>query len=242
MPQVLDEKSVHPTVKPTRHSDYDDRSEFNYRPVPLLVVSGIVLALLSSMAIVVWIALPIALIACLLSLVGLITIARSEGAYSGIWVAAAGVALPIIFAGTGIAYQTHLYANEVPEGYQRISFYKDISEKGFVVDRGAKMPHPDVMALDGQQIFLKGYIYPTNKMTGLTRFLLLKDNQQCCFGGKPALEDRIEVQLKGFTFDHTYDKVSISGTFHLKPQFGGGELEGLYVLEADSCTLSASDF
>ncbi len=242
MSQVLEEQRV-PAAGSVRPSTREEFNEFNYRPVPIVAVTGIILTLLGSMALFLWIALPIALLGALVSLLALVTIRRSEGAYSGTVVSTLSLLLACGFIAGGLAYQVYLYKTETPEGYQRVSFYRDISEKGVVETPYSVMAHKDVAALDGQKVFLKGFIYPTEKMTGLNKFLLLKDNGQCCFGGKPKLQDRIGVELRGFTFDHTYNKVSLAGTFHLNKNYHGGEgLEPLFLLEADKCTLSASDF
>jgi hypothetical protein len=240
----MSELAVNPVSRTDRNAIYEQElnNEFDYRPVPLMAVTGFVLALLSVLSVVVWPVIPVAIVAAVVSGFAWWTIIRSEGAYSGQWLALAGFILPICCAIGGVMYQSYLYANEVPEGYRRVSFSQEISAKGFITDRGTQLPHPDVLALDGQKVFLKGYIYPTNNPYGLTKFLLLKDNGQCCFGGKPALQDRLTVSLQGFTFDHTYHKVSVAGTFRLNPNFSGGELDSLYELEAESCALSASDF
>ena len=51
-------------------------------------------------------------------------------------------------------------------------------------------------ALDGQRIFIKGYMYPTKELEGLNSFLLVKDTGQCCFGGNPAITDMIMVTME----------------------------------------------
>ncbi|MEZ5940973.1 MAG: DUF3299 domain-containing protein [Planctomycetaceae bacterium] len=243
MTQVLEER---PT-KADRYADfgeYDGGNEFSYRPVPIFAVCGFVLALMSTLAVVVWIAIPIAVVALVVSAISAVVISRSRDSYSGLWMTVVGMILPVVCTAMGVAYQIHLYKTEVPEGFQRVSFYKDISEKGFVQDRTSPLPKPpdDVASLDGKKVFLKGYIYPTKQVSGLTKFLLLKDNGQCCFGGKPALQDRITVDLVGFDVDHTYNKVSVSGTFRINPNFTGDEADAVYHIDADSCTLSASEF
>ncbi|MCA8991987.1 MAG: DUF3299 domain-containing protein [Planctomycetaceae bacterium] len=243
MTQVLEER---PT-KPDRYSDfgeYDGGSEFSYRPVPIFAVCGFVLALMSTLAVVVWIAIPIAIVALVVSAISAVVISRSRDIYSGLWMAVVGMILPVVCSTIGVAYQVNLYRNEVPDGYQRVSFYKDISEKGFVQDQTSPrlQPPPEVDALDGKKVFLKGYIFPTQQASGLTKFLLLKDNGQCCFGGKPAVQDRITVDLVGFNVDHTYNKVSVSGTFRVNQNFAGDDSDAVYHIDADSCTLSASEF
>ncbi|MCA9081585.1 MAG: DUF4190 domain-containing protein [Planctomycetaceae bacterium] len=243
MTQVLEEKEVAAADAPPRRH-HDEFNEFSYRPVPIIAVTGFILALVSSLALFLWIALPITLVAAVVGIAAIWTIRSSQGAYGGQALAITTVVLSVLFAVGGVTYQMYLFKTELPEGYKRVSFYRDISEKGIAQTQYGLQPHPDILALDGEKVFLKGFIYPTEKMQDLNKFLLLKDNGQCCFGGQPKLEDRIGVVLKeGMTFDHTYNRVSLSGTFRLNRNYHGEDaLEPIFLFEADSCKLSASAF
>ena len=39
-----------------------------------------------------------------------------------------------------------------------------------------------VTSLVGQHIRIRGYILPSFQQTGLTQFVLVRDNMECCFG------------------------------------------------------------
>lgn len=74
----------------------------------------------------------------------------------------------------------------------------------------------DVLALDGRSIRIRGYILPSFQQTGLTQFVLVRDNLQCCFGPGAALFDCIIVEMKpGRSTDYTVRPVSVEGTFTL---------------------------
>ncbi|HWL09921.1 MAG TPA: hypothetical protein VNQ76_16055 [Planctomicrobium sp.] len=231
-----------------RHHSEDfrsaDYSEFSYRPVPVLAVVGLVLAIISGAGVFIWMVLPLCLLAILTSTLGLWTIRHCPEGYSGTGVALGGMFLGTAFFLGGIGLQVYTYQTEVPEGYERLSFAGDISEKEILTENGEMKPHPEIAALEGKKIFLKGYIYQTGQLKDIGAFLLVKDNQDCCFGGKPKLWDRLGVVMQdGKTIDYRAGKVAIAGTFRLNPKFqGNDELEPIYIVEGDHFSGRVSDF
>ena len=101
----------------------------------------------------------------------------------------AGIVLAVIFWGVGAGRQFYIYATEVPEGYERIS-YADLQPQP---DEPPDRVPPDAKALDGKKVFIKGYVYPGQRQYGITQFLLVRDQGSCCFGGNPKVTDRILV-------------------------------------------------
>ena len=94
--------------------------------------------------------------------------------------------------------------------------------------------HPDVLPLDGQKIFLKGYMYPSKQTEDIKAFVLCKDNGQCCFGGNPALTDMILVEMQnGITVNlrGRTKLTAVAGILRLMDPAQGGELSPVYVLE-----------
>ena len=125
----------------------------------------------------------------------------------------------------------YIYLTEVPEGYQRISFF-DLQPEA-----GTAFPIPQsAVALNGARVFIKGYVYPGDQRQGLKQFVLVPDMGTCCFGGQPKLTDMVEVTLKDPNrIDFSYRKRKLGGILHvdqrLKPVSG---LQGVYYqLEAD---------
>jgi hypothetical protein len=192
--------------------------EFAYRPVPLLAPVSLVLGLCSVIALFGTIGLVVSLIGTILGFLTFRKIRAAGGELGGRIPALAGFVLSAFFLVGGSTLQAYEYATEVPEGFARVNFANDISKKGFVSQDGQQGLHPDVMKLDGQKIFLKGYMYPTPQTEGITEFVLVKDNQQCCFGGQPALTDMIVVRLpKNMPAELTSGIVNVAGVFHTKP-------------------------
>jgi hypothetical protein len=240
--QVIDEVEMEPQENIARVSSSPD-NEFHYRPVSSLAVCSLVLGLLSLVGIFLWIMLPVAVLTVILGGIAILSIRRWQGEYTGTGVAIAGIFFGAVtlLAGTGV--QVHAFQHEVPPGFTRISFIKDISAKPFVSDRNGAKVNPDVEALVGQKVFFKGFVYPTDQYVGLTSFLLLKDSKECCFGGKPALTDKVGCIMQGGKSTNYYaGRVSVAGTFRINPNFHEDALEALYILECEIVEPSHSDF
>ena len=210
-------------------------NEFEYRPVPPLAAVTAVLGVISLLALITEFALPFALFGLVLGIIAARQIARSNGEYSGTWFVRFGLIMCVLCLFGGSAFHAYVYATEVPEGYTRVSFVADISKKDFVVRDGRQDYHPDVKALDGTQVFVKGYMYPDGRSDGLRQFILCKDSGECCFGGKPALTDMIFVNIPDDVPAASYydGLVSVAGRFLVAPDLRrAGELKPAYRIDA----------
>ncbi|WP_437201098.1 hypothetical protein [Planctomicrobium sp. SH664] len=227
-----------------RSTSAADLNEFNYRPVPSISAVGLVMAILSGVAVFLWMVLPLCLVAAALSGIGLWITRRSAGAYGGQGVAIAGLVIATLFFFSGIAFQVYAYQTEVPQGYERVNFVKDISDKKFVQENGVTKFHPDVEALIGKDIFIKGFIYQTGQLRDLKAFLFVKDNENCCFGANPALWDRIGVYMAdGKSIDYCAGKVAVSGKFKRNDNFDPNDDKApIYLIECDKFSTRVSDF
>ncbi len=238
-----------PIEKQDMSSDFDSYprcpdEEFVYRPLSSLAVCSLVLGLFSLLGIFLWMVIPVGLLAVVLGGIAIFSIRRLKGEYTGTGVAIAGILFGLITMAAGTAVQVNAFRHEVPAGYTRVSFIKDISAKDFVTDRKGRKPHPEVEALVGKKIFFKGFVYPTDQAEGLTSILLLKDSKDCCFGGKPDVKDKVGCILQnGKKVKYTPGRVSVAGTFRINPNYQGGDVsESLYILETDIVGPSKSDF
>ena len=74
-----------------------------------------------------------------------------------------------------------------------------------------------INALDGQQIRIRGFILPTPQKRGIKQFVLVRDNQECCFGPGAALFDCILVEMRpGQTAEYTIRPVTVTGKFGIQ--------------------------
>ncbi len=93
----------------------------------------------------------------------------------------------------------------------------------------------EIEALNGQMIRIRGYILPTPQKHGITQFVLVRDNQECCFGPGAALYDCILVEMKpGNTADFTIRPIAVEGTFDVREFVVDGKHLAIYHMEAES--------
>jgi hypothetical protein len=93
-----------------------------------------------------------------------------------------------------------------------------------------------ITALDDQPIRIRGFILPTAQKRGLKQFVLVRDNQECCFGPGAALFDCILVEMQpGKTAEFSIRPVAVSGTFAIREFLGpDGRHLAIYHLAAES--------
>ena len=90
--------------------------------------------------------------------IGAIKQIRSSGGFvKGTWMATLGLMLSICSFGLGSAKMSYDYQHEVPEGYQRVNFQKDVAEKQFVFHGGYRKLDPEVTAVDWQKGLSEGF-------------------------------------------------------------------------------------
>jgi hypothetical protein len=93
-----------------------------------------------------------------------------------------------------------------------------------------------IEAMFGQRIRIRGYMFPTAQKSGLREFVLVRDNQECCFGPGAALYDCIFVEMNaGQTAEYSIRPVAVEGTFGFKEIIGpGGRHLAIYHLDGES--------
>ncbi|HEX6986205.1 MAG TPA: hypothetical protein VF170_12565, partial [Planctomycetaceae bacterium] len=194
----------------------DEPRTFDYRPVPVSAPVAVFFGICSLLAFLHETGVPVALIGLFVSAWSLLKIRRSAGEYGGKWLAVTGLLLSAASLVGGTTFHSIAYATEVPEGHRRLNFTQDISWKGLVVENGRITAPPEVAALDGKKIFLKGYMFPMRLTEGLPAFVFCRDSGDCCFGGTPKTEDMIYVRMaEGQATDYYAGLVSVAGTFRL---------------------------
>jgi hypothetical protein len=75
--------------------------------------------------------------------------------------------------------------------------------------------------LAGRRLQLKGFIRPSNRQKGLSKFIFVRDDKECCFGPTAAIYDCVLVSLAdGESCDFTVRPITVEGDFFLK-EFDG---------------------
>lgn len=216
LPQQLEVNVAPPAARPLSFTpEVDDLNPADdYRAVSATAVAGLALGILSPLALLDWWLALIPIAAVALSLMGLEQTRKRASEFTGKSLAVAGLVLGLVSFAAGQAWLWNVYVNELPPGYTRVSYAELQPQKG---DPPNAIP-PEALALNGKKVLIKGYVYPGNLKEGITQFLLVRDQGDCCFGGNPKVTDRINVRIadrKGFNFHSGLFKVA--GTFHITP-------------------------
>jgi hypothetical protein len=212
-------------------SAFSPGEQNSYRAVCTPAVASLVVAAFSFFALLDWVLGIIPAVAIALGLVALRRIQKAPLELTGERLALGGIMLASLFLAGGWMRLGWIAATEVPPGYQRVSF-DDLQPSA---NAAADAIPSSARQLDGQRVFLRGYAYPGREQSGIKKFVLVRDNGQCCFGGNPKLTDMVEVTLEnGLAMDYTTNMRRVAGTFHVAPTTG---IDGLphvvYHLDAD---------
>jgi hypothetical protein len=83
-----------------------------------------------------------------------------------------------------------------------------------------EMIGPAIERLAGLRIRIRGYILPTAQKRGIKQFVLVRDNQECCFGPGAALYDCVLVYMQpGRTAEFSIRPVTVEGTFAIETYY-----------------------
>jgi hypothetical protein len=177
-------------------------------------IAALVLALFSLTAIVAWPLAVIPVLTIFAAVVALRSIARYPDELSGRRLAQLALVIGILALVGSCAWHTYVYATEVREGYERISF------RTLRDDPATALPYSEAAAaLDGKKVFLKGWVRPGDRRTGLKQFILVGDFGSCCFGGNPKITDVVGVVIESDqTVDYSLRLRKVHGTFRLNRQ------------------------
>lgn len=199
-----------------------DAVDFPYRAVSRAAIVSVLLGVVALAGLIPTFQglLVLALFGVAAALIGLRATRAYPNEYSGQSLAIAGIAFNfLVFAG-GLGEHAYIYATEVPEGFQRVHF-SELKQPASAPD----FPTHRAVELDGEQIFVKGYIHPTSGNGQLQRFILIPDLGTCCFGGQPRSCDMIEVTLVGGeTVRYSMTQKKLAGKFLVDPR-GGNNTE-----------------
>ena len=207
-------------------------AEGSYRAVAGTAIAAAVTAALSPLAFFDWSLAVVPAVGIVLGAMAYRTIAQRPDVFIGRPLAIGAIVLSAVSLVAGLITLSRAYAAELPDGYERLNYGLLQPLPG---DPSDAVPDT-ARTMDGRNVLLKGYIYPGKQQTGITQFLLVRDQGDCCFGGNPKITDRVLVQLKdpshpkGIDFSSRLTK--IAGRFVIRPM-GAPGLDGgvLYHLE-----------
>lgn len=221
------------TARQNANDRLDGRDlEGRYRAVAGTAIAAAVAAALSPLAFFDWSLVLVPILGVVLGTLAYRTISQRPEEFTGRPLALGAVIVSAIALVGGLSTLSQAYIAELPPGYERLNYAMLQPLEGDPPDAV-----PDsARAVDGRDVLLKGYMYPGKQQRGITQFLLVRDQGDCCFGGNPKITDRVLVQLrdpehpKGIDFSARLTK--IAGRFAIRPT-GSPGIDGgvLYHLE-----------
>lgn len=193
----------------------NDNEYTQYRALSVSAIVTFILGVLSLAALLFTPLLVLSAIGMIVGLFAVLTCTKRRDELSGERFAKIGLTLSVFTLVVGSLWAAYVYVTEVPEGYQRISFFQ------LQPDERSRLPiPPEAVELNGKKVFVKGYIHPglpTKK--NIKTFVLVPDMGTCCFGGQPKLTDMIEVELEGdLRTDYNMVRRKLAGTLTVSPQ------------------------
>lgn len=88
--------------------------------------------------------------------------------------------------------------------------------------------------LDGRRVRIRGWILPSARRRGLRSFVLVRDNQECCFGPGAALYDCVLVTMApGKTAEFSVKPVAVEGRFRIEEFTLGGRTMAVFQMEGE---------
>ncbi len=126
----------------------------------------------------------------------------------------------------------------------RAGGFRDITfdDLEFKIERDAKfdrsMLTPKIEAMEGKTVIIRGFMLAASvfQQTGIKQFVLVRDNQQCCFGPGAYLFHNIQIEMaEGKTAAFNIRPVTVEGVFAIKPWIGpDGKCYSVYHMTAQS--------
>jgi len=214
------------------HLEAAETNEYEqYKALPSSAVAALALGMFSSLACLHFYLAVVPIAGVVVGLVALKKIRANSDELSGTSIAAVGLFLSLAFGIAGPSYLTYVYLTEVPDWATRISY----SELQPDDDQPGQLIPPSAVALNGKKVFIKGFIYPGNEKEGIQRFILCRDQGDCCFGGKPKITDRIDVNIVApDRVSYSQRMFKVAGTFRVQPpQTAEGIGATFYHLDAE---------
>ena len=191
--------------------EYEEDPGTDYRWLNPWAVASVVFGLLSILTVLGWKLALIPLVGIFLGVLALWQISRAGEEMLGFRVAVAGIALSVVIWGAGYGRLFYVYRTQAPPGYRLVS-YDDLHADPATPDE--PIP-PLAFELDESRVFIRGYMYPGRQQTGITEFLLCRDNGVCSYcTPDPNPTDLVQVKLEnGLEANFTTHLISVGGEF-----------------------------
>ncbi|MCL2622327.1 MAG: DUF3299 domain-containing protein [Planctomycetaceae bacterium] len=211
------------------YHEYDEvrpQEEDQYRAIGSLSVTTFVFGLLSLLSLISGLLLFVPVIGLVFGVLALRKIIAMPTIVGGLRLTVAGMTLSFLFGCMGLGWQHYSYYHVTPAGYVERTFFD------FAAGASGAVPN-EIAALDGQKVFVKGYMYPLKLQEGIEKFALVRTLSPSIFAGAtPDPTDMILVEIKtGEKIRYRTKPIRIGGTLRVRRDFNYEKLP--YTIEAD---------
>tara|TARA_B100000676_G_scaffold8694_1_gene7987 strand:- start:7635 stop:8090 length:456 start_codon:yes stop_codon:yes gene_type:complete len=91
----------------------------------------------------------------------------------------------------------------------------------------------EISALEGQLVRIRGYMLPSFQQSGIKKFVLVRDNMECCFGPGAALYDCVIIEMQGSSSaSFSVRPIAVEGVFKVS-EFKGPDGKHLAIYHID---------
>ncbi|MFP6617888.1 MAG: hypothetical protein VB877_00975 [Pirellulaceae bacterium] len=217
---------------PVASSDYDTERFEIYRALSKAAVTSAICSLVGLTGLLFPLMLVLPAAGFVFGVIGLLKLRRYRNELTGFGLALVGTLVSTVVLVGGSSWHVYAYANEVPEGYQRLNWYQLRGEDSQPINAHA-------LEIKDKPVFVKGYVHPGVDGFGEVKsFVLVPDMKTCCFGGQPKPWDMIEVTLgeKSNKIRYSRSKRGLWGVFRVEQPVSrkiGDVRPGFYKMTTD---------
>jgi hypothetical protein len=221
------------------YRDYDEvhpQEEDQYRAIGSLSVFAFVFGLLSVLAFFSWITLIFPVAGLAVGFLAIQKILAAPKIVGGLRLTVMGLVLSFLFGVCGAFTQYYNYYYAVPAGYVPIAFVSEDDTNDYptlAAERKSGVIPKEIQLLNGERVFIQGYIFSTKEQTGLTKFALVRTLNPSTFSSAtPDPTDMVLVELKnGQTISYRTKPIRIGGVLRVRANYSFANLP--YTIEAD---------
>ena len=197
-----------------------------YRAIGSLSITSFVFGLLSFLSFFSWFLLLVPVLGLLFGVLAARKIIAMPGVVGGLRLTIAGMTLSFAFGCLGLWWQYYSYHYMTPPGYTELTFIDIAAGPNGAVPK-------DIVALDGQNVFMTGYMYPQKLQEGIEKFGLVRTRTTSGFGGATLdPTDMVIVEIKtGEKIAYRAKPIRVGGILRVRRDFDYKNLP--YTIEAD---------
>jgi hypothetical protein len=111
---------------------------------------------------------------------------------------------------------------------------KDLGDFEYDASTGGNIPD-DVKRLNGVKLRVRGFMLPMAQADNVTQFAMVPDQQSCCFGQQPLMQNMLLASLpEGKSVSYFSDELLVEGTLHVEEKREDGFIVSVFQMDVTS--------